>query len=358
MMEVNLRQIVQRFIQAARPPAADGLEKNFLEELVRGFDTNPKEARRAMRKLLAHDNLKFFASACGILREGSETSAHQYLIRLLFEGDFLPVFLADVRLFSTDAAVALATDLVRLDPLLDFKLMRLLFQGESLEASGIDTTKAERVLEIVEALPKHTRILPLLLKLLRGSPQRLHSRVALLFCQVSKNPQWAEQKLADDDPEVRASVVEGLWGCDSPGVRAVLRAAVDDHDERVVANAIVGLCYVEGKSALTELSAMAADAMPRFRAAAASAMGRMLDERMVALLTSMVRDPDPQVRSAALRALLRIRRQAPQEPGERPAFPSSLSQGAREELLAAGRTPSPHLDAPSAKLPALARGNP
>jgi hypothetical protein len=56
---------------------------------VAGFDSSSKEARRAMRKLLAHDNHRFFCSACRILKGSVETAGHEYLTRLLLEGDLL-----------------------------------------------------------------------------------------------------------------------------------------------------------------------------------------------------------------------------------------------------------------------------
>src|SRR5579864_2077348 len=98
-MELNAKQIVNGFIQGANLPAADDLESSFLEELVAGFDANPKEARRAMRKLLSHDNSRFFSSACRILKAASEATGHEYLMKLLIEGVLLKVFMTDLQGF-------------------------------------------------------------------------------------------------------------------------------------------------------------------------------------------------------------------------------------------------------------------
>ena len=59
-MEVNVREVLAGFIQHARLSGVGEPESNFLEELVVGFDGNSKEARRAMRKLLAHATHRFF----------------------------------------------------------------------------------------------------------------------------------------------------------------------------------------------------------------------------------------------------------------------------------------------------------
>src|SRR5689334_15511056 len=196
-MEVNVKEILAGFIQHARLSGVGELESSFLEELVAGFDSNSKEARRAMRKLLAHDTHRFFCSACRILKGGVETPGREYLMKLLLEGDLLLVCLADPSLFSLETALELAKVFVRIDPLLDFKLMQLLFRGEA-ETGDVDAEQAMRVLDLVAALPRHNRILPLLLKLLRLPNPVLRSRAVLLFCQVSKNTQWVEQRLADE----------------------------------------------------------------------------------------------------------------------------------------------------------------
>jgi hypothetical protein len=265
-----------------------------------------------MRKLLAHDNHRFFCSACRILKSGVETAGREYLMKLLLEGDLLLVCLADPMLFSLETALDLAKVFVRLDPLLDFRLMQLLFRGDRAETGEVDAEQAMRVLELVAALPRHNRILPLLLKLLRFPDPALRSRAVLLFCQVSKNIQWVEQRLADDHREVRASAVEGLWGLNTPGARAILQEAACDTHYRVMANALVGLSLLDGSSAAME--EMVRHPASPFRIAAALSMGRALDENFVGLLNAMVKDVNAEVRSAALRSLVAIRRKAAQPP--------------------------------------------
>jgi hypothetical protein len=151
---VNVKEILAGFIQHARLSGVGELESNFLEELVAGFDTNSKEARRAMRKLLAHDNHRFFCSACRILKSGVETAGREYLMKLLLEGDLLLVCLADPMLFSLETALDLAKVFVRLDPLLDFRLMQLLFRGDRAETGEVDAEQAMRVLELVPGVPQ------------------------------------------------------------------------------------------------------------------------------------------------------------------------------------------------------------
>jgi len=330
-MEETIRQIAQGFIAGARVSGADDLESSFLEELVGGFEANAKQARRAIRKLLLYDKAKFFCSACRILKRAVESPGHEYLMKLLLEGDLLQISLADPKLFPVGVAMSLAQAVARLDPLLDFKLMQLLFRGDQTDDGEVDPVKAQRVLEIVTVLPKHTRILPLLLKLLRFSDPRLRSKAVLLFCQVSKNPQWAERQLSDDDARVRASAVEGLWGNDTPGARAVLREAARDSDHRVVANSLVGLYLLDEPSAAAQLAEMAAHPGPLFRAAAAFAMGQTRHEGFVPQLGQMVKDYNAKVRSTALRALVRIRRKGHEAAIETAIYDESPEAASLEE---------------------------
>src|SRR6266516_3690625 len=154
-MEINFKEVVDGFIRGATLKDIDDPESDFLEKLILGYESNGKEARRAMRKLMAHDNVKFFSSACRILKAGANTAGHEYLTKLLLEGDVLLASLADPMLFSLGSAIDLARVFVRVDPLLDLKLMQLLFQGEQ-TGLEIEIVKARHVLEIVAALPPRT----------------------------------------------------------------------------------------------------------------------------------------------------------------------------------------------------------
>ncbi len=365
-MEINFKQVVDSFIRGATLKNIDDLESSFLEELILGYENNSKEARRAMRKLMAHDNVKFFCSACGILKSGANTAGHEYLTKLLLEGDLLLVSLADPRLFSLESAIDLACVFARVDPLLDLKLMQMLFQGEQTEGLEIDIPKARHVLEIVAALPPRTRILPLLLKLMRVPDQRLRSKAILLFCHASRNPQWAERQMAAEESRIRANTVEGLWGVNSPAARAVLKDATQDADHRVVANALIGLHMLDGLTAVNKgLETMAASSSARFRAAAAFAMGKMGESHFVPPLSQLVKDFDPKVRSSALRALVKIRKAKglavagqPDNPAQPPA---EEDRSEANEALEQAQVPQPEKvtmppEAPPSENPAAPAG--
>jgi len=313
-MEANIEQVMLQFIQSAQTPEWDELESTFLEELISGFQANPKEARRAVRRLLARNNLKFLSSACRILKKGLKPPGHDYLMKLVVEADLMVGSLADPMLFTLETAVSLANNLALLDPLVDLKLVRSIFDNDRLGIEDLDAARAHRVLDILAFLPKNARIIPLLIKLLRASSPRLRSKAVFLVCQTSQNPQWVARLLADEDPDVRASAVQGLWGTKTPTVLAVLHDAVQDEDCRVVANALVGTYLLDGSSVSAQFEQMARQPAPLARAAAARAMGQTLDVCFVPLLKSMLKDHDADVRGAALRALVKIRAKSSSAP--------------------------------------------
>jgi len=57
-------------------------------------------------------------------------------------------------LFSLETELDLAKVFVRLDPLLDFSLMQLLFRGDRAETGEVDAEQAMRVLELVPGVPQ------------------------------------------------------------------------------------------------------------------------------------------------------------------------------------------------------------
>ena len=157
-----------------------------------------------MRKLMGHDNVKFFCSACRILKAGTNTAGHECLNKLLLEGDVLLASLADPMLFSLGSAIDLARVFAR-------------------DRGGTATAYAHPAM---------------LLKLMRAPDQRLRSKTIILFCHARRNRQWTERQMSDEESRIRANAVEGPWGVNSPAARAVMKEAWQDVDHRVAANAM------------------------------------------------------------------------------------------------------------------------
>jgi hypothetical protein len=186
-----------------------------------------------------------------------------------------------------------------------------LLYTDVIHADEATAARARRVLNIIPELPLSPRIMPLLLKVQRFADANLRSKSILLFCRASRKARLAERWLADDDPRVRANVVEGLWTVDA---RRVLWAAAADAHHRVAANALIGLYYLEGLSVAGRLAAMAGNSDPVVRSAAVFAMGKTEDAYFTPLLSALARDENTRVRGIALRALVWIRKDVPRSP--------------------------------------------
>ena len=108
------------------------------------------------------------------------------------------------------------------------------------------------------------------------------------------------------DPRLRASILEGLWGVDTEEARAVLWDGVADANNRVVANAVIGLHRLGELAAPGLMRRLAAHPSATFRSAAAWAMGETRDSRFLDTLPALVKDAESLVRRQALRAMARI----------------------------------------------------
>jgi hypothetical protein len=329
-MKSEHRKILDTLIQSVPLPRSSNLESRFLEDLILRFDEDPKLAKRAMSKLIAGHGAQLFPLACEILDSGAASAAHEYLRSLLVESELVVGSLADPALYSKETATGLAKLWMEVEPLLDLKLLKLLFRDDAAVECPVDVLQARRVLDILSALAVGPHIVPLLLKLQRSEDASLRSKAILLFARASRNTRWAARRMADQDSRVRASVVEGLWDVDA---RDVLWAAAADAHHRVAANALVGLYHLDGLVVADRLAAMAASPEPMVRSAAGFAMGETRDPYFAPLLTSMIKDENTKVRGMALRSLIKIRKRAADTPAATPAPP--------EQPAAEAPTPAP-----------------
>jgi hypothetical protein len=87
----------------------------------------------------------------------------------------------------------------------------------------------------------------------------------------------------------------------------LLQLAISDGNNRVAANALLGLYYLGESSAISELVRMAADESPLFRSSAAWAMGQTGDVRFQDSLRRLLGDADGSARKRALAAIGRLK---------------------------------------------------
>ncbi len=279
---------------------------------VEEFAKLPTTAGKAMRDMLAESGPQaFMQAAVCLLRSDLEQRGKQYLLTLLMMNDLILTPLLDPAVFSLGEAVAIAGQLIKIEPLLDIKMVRRLLglktgQDEA-QKRAIDST-GMRVLEITSAISDGARTLPVLAQLLNHSDMKIRSKAALLIGRGNKNCGWVEQRLADPDSRVRANVVESLWGVDSTDAKSVLWAAVNDPNNRVLGNALLGLHNLGELASLPLIVELLSHPDANFRTTGAWVAGETGDPRFLPLVARMMGDPDPRVRTTVFRSTAKLKR--------------------------------------------------
>jgi HEAT repeat protein len=157
-------------------------------------------------------------------------------------------------------------------------------------------------------------IMPSLMRMMRHPNTYLRSKAVKMIGRGSLSAKWVMGRLSESDPRVRANAVESLWGVDTPEARTLLSFAVNDANNRVVGNALLGLYYLGDSPVLAEVMKLAGVESPLFRASAAWVMGEAGDPRFTEALRRMISDPDAAVRKRAFAALGQIKTANAQPP--------------------------------------------
>ena len=284
-----------------------------LNRIFAEFASNPVSSGKAMRRLLESDREQFVLSSLPILRAVQQNHAFKYLLTLLLMNDLMLEQLTNPDLFSFDEAVDLARALLRIEPLLDIKMVRTLLDTKDLSSreeleKRADTERGLRLLEIMAAISDGARILPVMAQLLRHPNSKVRSKAALLVGRSNKNYQWVEQRQLEPDPRVRSNALESLWGVDSEGARQVLWAASADPDNRAAGNAIYGLYQLGEAGSIPLILGMLEHAQEDFRTTAVWIMGETGDPRFLPVLAKLMSDSESKIRAAVFRGIAKLKK--------------------------------------------------
>jgi hypothetical protein len=283
-----------------------------LARIVAEFESNRMAYGKALRQMLEMDRQAFFEAALPILRSPQDSQGIQYLLTLLLNQDMILQHISDPDLFSFDQALMVARRLIRIEPLLDIKMIRGLMDGKDSNSrlnfeQQAGSARGTRLLELIAEISDGARILPVMAQLLQHPNAWVRSKAALVVGRSNKNHRWVEQVLAESDGRVRANAVESLWGDESEGARQVFWVAVTDADNRVAGNAVLGLYRLGDAASIALLLDMSKHASSEFRVTAIWAMGETGDPRFLSVLAKALSDSDAKVRTAAFRAVAKLK---------------------------------------------------
>jgi len=211
--------------------------------------------------------------------------------------------------FSLTKLVQLCRDFASIDTRLDIRLANLL-PGRRDDPYGLGADVVARILDVLNEITVGPRLI-LPLSHLTAHPNRgVAEKATLLIGRRIHNFRWSERHLESGGPEVRAGVVEGLWGSDTREARLTMRKCLQDASERVVGNAVFGLHLLHEADSVELVERMLGDERPAFRATAAHLAGQIDTPEVDALLRRAKNDVEACVRLAAKQAMVQLRRSA------------------------------------------------
>lgn len=277
-----------------------------LSGCLRGYFRSPETAARDIRALLDHDKKQFYFDALRVVRTSEVSSpGARFLMRLLLEHGLLLRALCESSMTEKRVSGVIEALLTE-DAGNDLALAKAIVeQAQGTQPSGARNPLL-RVLNNLERLADAKRIAPRLLPLLRHTDPQLRSKVVGMIGRGGRNTQWVARQLADPDTRIRANAVESLWGIGDQESRDLLKGAIQDSNNRVVGNALLGLYRAGDCLSIAELLKMAAAGTPDFRTTSAWAMGECGDPRFRDALKALAGDNNSQVRLRATAALKKV----------------------------------------------------
>jgi HEAT repeat protein len=293
----------------------DRLSENVratLAYLVNNFEVDAAGSRKLIREILDNTREVFFATALEIVKSAPDTRGGQFLLALMASNGMLLEALCDPAL-SSEQALQLAHAAKRADPLVDTLLARGL--ADSAVGSGpVVISNPARMMEILCEIADPTRVTSSLMRLLRHPNPYLRSKAVKMIGRGNRSVKWVQGRLKESDPRIRANAVESLWGVETQDARALLNFALNDGNNRVVGNALLGLYHLGDPSALAEINKLAQHSSVAFRSTAAWVMSETADPRFSDALRRLISESDPVLRKRAFTGLSRIKNALAQPP--------------------------------------------
>jgi hypothetical protein len=292
-------------------PCEPGLLESYANDisaLVESFSEKDTAGKQSLVRLLTSDAPVFCAAGIRVLANAKVSAGASFLMFLLTKEKLLTAGLLDEGTCSLKDAIAAAKAIEemgsRLQPALEMALSRAL-QSRATEEG---TMHVMRILELLGAIPAQNSWPSFQSELMAHPDKAVRSKAALLIGRGLRNRAWINRRMMDKDARVQANAVEALWTMDAAEARPVFTAALKSHNNRVVANAALGLYRLSDLKAVKALLDMAQHSDPLFRASALWAIAETEDPRFIPFLMEQFKLSQGKMKLAVTRALSRIRR--------------------------------------------------
>jgi len=282
--------------------------ESLLRALVADFDQSPIANGRRMRELLQLNADDFHRSAVKLLRGEPNRRGCRYLLTLLWTHEMLLPVLTDEAL-PIERALAAANTAAEVDPQLHIRITRYLI-ANTLEQQNIGESQSTRLLQILAAINDSVSLQPFVRQMLLHPSPRIRSKLSLLIGRSQSGNRSLATLLSDADSRVRANAVEALWHNANPEICDLVRLALQDSNNRVVGNAILGLYFAGSPFSISAAIKLTSHPDPVFRATAAWAMGKTGDPRFLRCLGRLLADSTGPLRKTVFGSISSIKQAA------------------------------------------------
>jgi hypothetical protein len=279
-----------------------------ISKAVESFKEKDPGGAEALQLLASSDPAIFFAASIQVLAASKPSEGWRHLILSLAKDKRLGLALLDPKACTLPEALAVtraaAEAGVQLQASFELALNKAL-QGQ---ATPHKTDRILRILEVLSVTCGQSCWNSFQVELMAYPDKVVRSKAALLIGKSTRNVAWIARRLLNRDPRVQASAVEALWGLDAEEVKPHYLAALKSTNNRVAANAALGLYLSGDATAIPTLFEMLRRPDPLFRLSALWAMGETRDERFLPVLAAHYKQAEGKLRLATVGATSKIRR--------------------------------------------------
>jgi len=285
--------------------------RSFVADILKAIESFPEKdsnAKQVFNQLASSDPALFFAAGIRVVATSKPSEAVRYLILILAKDRRLSIGLLDSTVCTIVEAVAVARAAVEAGSQLQSTFEMGLNKALQGQASPPKAERILRILEILAVVSDQNCWSSFQVELMAYPDKMVRAKAALLIGRSTRNVGWIARRLLDRDLRVQASAVEALWGMNAEEVKPHFVSALKSGDNRVAANAALGL-YISGDAtAMRILLEMLRHSDPTFRLSALWAIGETRDERFLPALTEYYKRAEGKERLATVGAMSKIRR--------------------------------------------------
>lgn len=275
--------------------------------LIRKVFLSHHAIRATVGQMADEDPELFFAAALDLLESEPDPRLFPSLHSTVFDCPQFLIRLMSPERFGRDRVLETCRRFLNFDTRLDIRIARLV-PGRSEDPYQLQPPHIVRILDILNEISAGPKLVLIMNHLTGHADLQVACKAIILMGRRIQNSAWVDRHFQSADARKRASVVEALWRRNNAWARRIMWIALEDDNNRVVGNALVGLHFL-GEHKVDELvRSMLRDPRVNFRFTAAWVMGKLGDLEYLEPLRRALADPDQRVRQAARRALVTIRR--------------------------------------------------